>query len=112
MQLSVLLPEIPSLVPRTGRAPTAIMGPLVEGGLVIGAGNGGYQGRGRIAAQRSNVYCARKGLICESGGRSRYRLGSENRAAGRRVKWIRVEKRSRCGVTVGHLWEAGACGFV
>lgn len=41
----------------------------------------------------------------------RYRLCSENKVAGQRAKWIRVEKRSRCGVTVGHLWEAGACGF-
>lgn len=57
----VLLPEIPALVPRARRAPTAIMGPLVEGGLVIGAGNGGYQ-RQR-AYSNTMFYCVRKGCF-------------------------------------------------
>lgn len=91
-------------------APTAIMGRAGGRALVIGAGIGGYQGRG--VQHKSNrvgrTVLRGRQAVCHQEDIDRARR-IELLASGRSGPgW---EKRSRCGVTVGHLWVAGACGF-
>lgn len=81
-----------------------------EGGLVIGAGIGGYQGRGvqHESNRVGRTVLRGRQAVCHQEDIDRARR-IELLASGRSGSgW---KKRSRCGVTVGHLWVAGACGF-